>query len=162
MHGYYILNPFACRYVSDYRCLVSSSSCVSFFYGETQESREWHESVKKLEELFKSLLIVAERMIESFSNYQTTLLFNMRAKNHIPLLLVAQCFKSKIQGVPTSIRKDSKQFVGIPCRMQIFKIAKNHRCHKRKQYNRKSSKKRIHSIFCHLATGKKEGICTRF
>ena len=54
-----------------------------------ESSREWHESVKKLEELFKSLLIVAERMIESFSNYQTTLLFNMRAKNRIPLLLVA-------------------------------------------------------------------------
>lgn len=39
MHGYYILNPFACRYVSDYRCLVSSSSCVSFFYGETRGER---------------------------------------------------------------------------------------------------------------------------
>ena len=84
--------------------------CELLLWGDSrrESSREWHESVKKLEELFKSLLIVAERMIESFSNYQTTLLFNMRAKNRIPLLLVAQCFKSKIQGVPTSVRKNFK------------------------------------------------------
>ena len=73
MHGYYILNPFACRYVSDYRCLVSSSLLrvwaplwTTRFYYETEtsflspslldyKSREWHESVKAWRKAFQRL-----------------------------------------------------------------------------------------------------------
>ena len=80
MHGYYILNPFACRYVSDYRCLVSSSLLrvwaplwTTRFYYETEtsflspslldyKSREWHESVKAGRKAF-------QRMISSTLKY---------------------------------------------------------------------------------------------